>query len=123
MEELKILVDMVAGLPAMAIWVLLGYLVYKLVVVGSIYGLTRFVVAKLHDYLVKRGTGELDVRMKLDGDIISGSKDVFLAQIHRCKRATGSYIHGSDVDWLRCAIDDKIEKDAKIAGDIKKVCK
>jgi hypothetical protein len=112
MEELKVLVGMVAELPAMAIWVLLGYLTYKLAILGSIYGLIRFVVTKLHDYLIKRGAGELDLRMRLDGEIISGSLDIFLAQVRRCKRATGSYIHGTDVDWLRSAIDDKIEKDA-----------
>ncbi len=35
MEELKLLIEMVADLPQMALWVLVGFFVYKVVIVGS----------------------------------------------------------------------------------------
>lgn len=54
MEEIKLLVEAVAKLPNAALWVLLGYLVYKLAVVGSIYGTVRYVVEKVHDVLKQR---------------------------------------------------------------------
>ena len=41
MEELKLLIEAIAGLPTITLWVLVGYLVYKLAVVGSIYGVIR----------------------------------------------------------------------------------
>lgn len=53
MEEIKLLVEAVAKLPNAALWVLLGYLVYKLSVVGSIYGLIRFAIDKTHSWLTK----------------------------------------------------------------------
>lgn len=53
MEEIKLLVEAVAKLPNAALWVLLGYLVYKLAVIGSIYGLIRFAIDKAHSWLTK----------------------------------------------------------------------
>ena len=35
MDELKTLIEAVAGLPTLTLWVLVGYLVYKLAIVGS----------------------------------------------------------------------------------------
>jgi len=49
MDELKLLIDMVANLPTLAVWVLVGYLAYKVVVVGSIYGVIRLLIIKGHD--------------------------------------------------------------------------
>ena len=46
MEELKLLIEAIAGLPTITLWVLVGYLVYKLAVVGSIYGVIRFGIEK-----------------------------------------------------------------------------
>lgn len=116
MEELKILVDMVAHLPQMALWVLLGFLVYKLAVVGSIYGTIRFAVDKLHDYLVKRKVEYKEIRPMLDGMCIKSETERLIAQIHRVRgrgvNIKSEYIHEQSVDWLREAIDDKIAKDA-----------
>ena len=53
MEELKELVTMLKDTPTFVLWVLCGYLVYKLAVIGSIYGLIRFAIDKTHDYLTK----------------------------------------------------------------------
>lgn len=47
MEELRLLVEMVADLPHMALWVVAAFFVYKVIVVGSIYGVIRFVAAGL----------------------------------------------------------------------------
>lgn len=110
MEELKMLIDMVSKLPNTALWVLAGYLVYKLAVVGSIFGLARFFIDRLHSWLTKR---DVDVRLMLDGECITGARGALATQLHRIKRSTGVYVHSSDVDWLREAIDDKIAKESK----------
>lgn len=121
MEELKIIVDMVAKLPQMALWVLIGLWAYKIAVVGSIYGVIRFVVGKAHDYLVHRKTIPVEVRQVelrpvLDGVVLKGSIDALVAQLHRIRmhnnRQTGlTYMHENSVEWLRVAIDEKIAKD------------
>jgi hypothetical protein len=53
MEELKILIEMVSHLPTMMVWVLVGYLIYKVSIIGSIYGVIRLLIVKLHDWAVK----------------------------------------------------------------------
>lgn len=35
MDELKLLIEMVSNLPSLAVWVLVGYLAYKVAVVGG----------------------------------------------------------------------------------------
>lgn len=126
MDDLKLLVDMVGHLPQLALWVLLGYLVYKLAVVGSIYGVIRYVTKEVFSWLsVKKAEPPREVEYKeirpmLDGMCIRASADSFLAQLHRLKgKGLGiesDYIHQQSVDWLREAIDAKIAQDNKRAA-------
>lgn len=113
MEELKLLVDMVGNLPSMALWVIAAFWGYKVIVIGSLYGLIRFAIDKLHSWLTLRKTQtvDVDVRMLLDGQTITGTKEALIAQLQRAKRASGIYLHASDVQWLSDAITDRIEKD------------
>lgn len=119
MDELKLLIDMVANLPQMALWVLCGFLAYKLAVIGSIYGVIHFTVDKLHDYLIKRRTEYKEVRALVDGMCINAAIEPLMAQLHRLKgRRTGissTYIHKNSVDWLREAIDEKEIRDTFVA--------
>ena len=116
MEELKMLVEMVAKLPALAIWVLVMFWAYKVVVVGSVYGLIRFVVSKAHDYLVQQKTKSLDVVYKLGPLLITAEMENFMEQLKRVRgkglTIQSDFIHHQSVNWLRDAIDDKIAKDA-----------
>lgn len=48
MEELKQLIELVLKLPATALWILAGYLFYKLSVIASIYGVIRLAIEKIH---------------------------------------------------------------------------
>jgi len=115
MDDLKVLVGILQSLPTMALWVLVGVLIYKLAVVGSLTSLAILGINKLHDYLIQRRVTYADVRPVLDGTCIRGTLESLIAQLHRCRRASGQYIHISDVDWLREAIDDKIQKDTEAA--------
>lgn len=115
MEELKLLIEMVAGLPSMAMWVIVALFAYKVVVVGSIYGVIRLGIAKLHDVLISQKTKVVNIVSKIEDITISGCTTELVEQLRRVRgRATGissDYIHGCSVNWLRQAIDDKIEKD------------
>ena len=115
MEELKLLIEMVANLPAMAMWVLLGFFAYKVIVVGSIYGVIRYTVEKLHSYLVTRKVEYKEIRPLLDGMCIRTQTDHLISQIRRIRgrgvNIDSEYIHEQSVEWLREAIDAKIEAD------------
>jgi hypothetical protein len=110
MEDLKILLELLARLPQMALWVALGFWAYKVVVIGSIYGVVKLGIVKAHDWATSPKRQRVEVL--LDGEVISGTAEALLSQLRRCKRATGQFIHPSDVNWLREAIDDKLAKEA-----------
>ncbi len=106
MEELKLLIEMVANLPALAVWVLVGYLAYKVAIVGSIYGVIRLGIVKFHDYL----TAPVVTEHKLIGKTIDEATNMALqGQLARCFSSSTSYIHMSDVLKLKQALD-MIEK-------------
>ena len=120
MEELKLLVDMVAHLPSMALWVIAFFFIYKVSIIGSIYGVIRLGIMKAHDWLTNPKPRTVIQKIDVAGECITGAHTDLLRQIRRCKRATGQYyIHDSDVAWLTEAIDAKIEAD-KITEAAKK---
>lgn len=106
MEELKIIVDMIASLPQMALWVLIGFWAYKVIVIGSIYGTVKFVSQKAFDAFVKPRP------MDLDGIVIDKKTAAYLVgQLSRI--ASSNYIHHSDVIWLADAITEKAMREDK----------
>lgn len=115
MEEIKVIIDAIAGLPQIALWVLIGFWCYKVVVVGSIYGVIRFTVAKLHDAYVNRHVVKhTDVSVQVNDLIIKGETDAFMVQLRRLVnmqeqrskvRTTWNYMHHYGVDILKDALD------------------
>ena len=120
MDEIKQLVEMIARMPSMALWVLGGYLFYKLAILGSMYGTIRFVAGLLFGWLTTRRVQTVEMRPMLDGLVITGEKDALMAQLQRLRgkglHISGAhYVHKDSVDWLREAIDAKELKDAEDA--------
>lgn len=112
MEELKVIIDMIAGLPQIALWVLVGFWAYKVIVVGSIYGTIRFVAQKIFEIFTKPKT------MDLAGICMNKEVANFLAgQVSRI--ASTNYIHHSDVVWLADAITEKAQREEKTLKDPK----
>ena len=113
MEELKLLVQMVASLPAMAMWVIAFFFVYKVVVVGSIYGLIRFAIDKAHNWLTtaKDRIEKVETLPMIRGMTIDSELEYFIGQISRIRGKAVSvhstYVHRQSVDWLKEAIDAK----------------
>lgn len=124
MDELQILVNMVAKLPNMALWVLVGFLVYKLALVGSVYGTIKFAIDKWHSYATNpdRKTQVVQVRPILDGITIRTELDYLVSQIHRIRgkglTVDSEYIHQASVDWLRKAIDAQELADRTEKGEL-----
>lgn len=132
MEELKLLIEMVSHLPAMAMWVLVGFFAYKVVIIGSIYGVIRLAIVKAHSWLTTPKSSlkveDVELRARIDAFVITtdGSHDALVAQIHRVRgrglSIKSDYIHRQSVEWLREAIDEKIAQyDERVTGAIKRV--
>lgn len=121
-ELLQLITDLIKEVPELAIWVLLIIFAYKVVIAGSIYGVIRYCVKMLHSVLTIRKTRveEVDLRVKLDGLLITGELDGLLYQIRRLvgvnTRISSRYIHSSDIEWLREAIDEKLEREKEEAS-------
>lgn len=119
MEEIKILVDMVAKLLQLALWVLVAFFCYKVICIGTLYGVIRLAIVKTHNWLMtpeKRIT-QFEDRIKTD---VICCENSLLLEIHRlkgiCDKQNGSsfpseYIKEQDVLWLHDAIDEKLARD------------
>lgn len=88
MDELKLLISMVADLPTLAVWVLVGYLCYKIAVIGSIYGVIRLLIVKAHDVMVTRKTV---VKADELGCISDSVRNMLIIQIERLKLTTSTF--------------------------------
>jgi hypothetical protein len=133
MEELKLLVGMVADLPSMALWVIAFFFAYKVIIVGSIYGTIKYVAEKIHNVLVTRKTlppikQEIMLEDKLRGIIITSDNTLALLirQLHRVRgkklgfrksnpheNPDTNFIHERSVGWLREAINEKEAREAE----------
>jgi hypothetical protein len=115
MDELKMLVEVVAGLPTLTVWVLVGYLVYKLAIVGSWFAIVRFCVDKLHNWMITPKTELIQRKDVLNHLVIENCFEDLMVQLHRIRNkgvsSKSNYIHTGDVAWLRDAIDEKEAKD------------
>lgn len=106
MEELKLIVDMIAGLPQMALWVLAGFWAYKVIVIGSVYGVIRLGINKAYDWLTSPR------KYEFDGIVTSQSvKQALIAQMHRVQSLNQrAYFDHEHIEIMREAIDDWITK-------------
>lgn len=105
MEELQLLVQTVAGLPTLTLWVLAGYLIYKLAVISSIYATIRYLADKFVYWMTAPNKFSFD-GITINEDVASQLK----TQLSRI--STTTYIHSSDVIKLKNAIDN-MKQEAK----------
>lgn len=104
MDELKLLIEMVAHLPSLMVWVLVGYLVYKVAVIGSVYGVIRLLIVKLHDWLT------VPRQMRIGSKVTDAETgEALQVQLLRLNKI-GNYIHMSDVTALSQALDAHLAK-------------
>lgn len=107
MEELKDLIHAIAGLPTLTIWILTGYLIYKLAVVGSMYGVIRYGIQKFVEWRTSPVTLQFKVGTKI---IDEATAEQLQVQISRIASYSG-YIHSSDVTKMRNALDAMEKKE------------
>ena len=116
MDELKLLVELVKDLPTMAIWVLVGFYSYKVIIIGSIFKVITLGITKIHSIIDAYINQPIvkDIHYTIENMALNPYCDMkLLEQLHRLVgRTTGAKSIGSaDIDWLKAAIDNKITKD------------
>lgn len=104
MDELEILVGMVKSLPTLAIWVIIAFYAYKVAIIGSVYGVIRFIVQKAHEaYSLKAArptilkTGDFEF---VNERSVTAMRDL-LSEVRCSKKYISNYIHESDIAELR----------------------
>jgi hypothetical protein len=108
MEEFQLLVNLLKDLPSMALWVIAGFWVYKVIWVGSVFGIVRLAVIKTHDWLTREKV--VKTQMLLGGTPINDGVATGL-QAQFMRLCSGSpFIHASDVSKLQQALDDYFAK-------------
>jgi len=114
-EDFNILIESIARLPDFAAYMVAFFFVYKVVIIGSVYGLIRYLGMRLFNYLEYRKVEYKEIRPMLDGMCIKAETDKLIAQLYRLRGVSYTtdlrFIHANDIDWLREAIDEKLLKD------------
>ena len=109
MEELKELISAIAGLPTLTVWILVGYLVYKLAVVGSVYGVVRYGIEKFVEWRITPQTLQYKIGSKLIDESVAEQLQLQIARLS--VDSSYGYIHSSDVGRLKQALDNLDKQD------------
>lgn len=89
---------MVATLPTLAVWFLVAFYIYKVAILGSIYGVIRFCVTKFVEWKTT------PKQFTINGLAINEDVSNYLcSQLSRL--ASTNYIYASDVNKLKAALD------------------
>lgn len=110
-EELKELVGLVNSLPQLALWVAIGFWAYKVIIVGSIYGVIRLIVQQA--CAAYKSPERQRVEIAIDGVVTFQSKQRLIAELSRLM-PQGQADLGQEIEslqWLHDAITEKMEKD------------
>lgn len=121
-DDLKILIDAVAGMEGTVIYVLIGYIIYQLAIfagtTGAIVAILRLFILKVHNVLITKKNETIVNEIKLDGHICTTDDNV--AKIHQAfsliKKRNGIYgstLYSPDCTFLLNAVEEKIENDKK----------
>lgn len=116
-DEIKLLLDQVKNVPDVALWILGGFLFYKLVTYLSLTGSIVYVIKMLCktsiDYQIKPRKAKFR-GVLINDDAEHELEDLFTEMRHR---GNMSYIHHSDVKELRRAWEEsKAKKAPKVAA-------
>jgi hypothetical protein len=110
-SEAKELIDLILKLPHMALWILTGVLFYKVVIIGSWFGIARLLIERGYSILTKPREFQV-LGLTLTAEV---GEDLKFALLNI--PTSGKYIYAADVQWLRQAIAEKREAEKKAAKE------
>lgn len=120
-DDLKILIDAVAGMEGTVIYVLLGYIIYQLVIfggtTGAVVAILRLFILKMHNILITRKTviNEISINdcVIMKNGNIDTIKQAFSLVTDRNGSYSYKYMHMGDCEFLLQAVKEKIANDKK----------
>ena len=111
-DELQIILNLLGDLGHYAFWVVIVFILFKLLTLASYLALARFALLRFYRWAMKMASrGKIYktiTKYNLDNHIITHDgtagrlRDVLLVL-----RGTGAYIYDRDVTWLEQAISEK----------------
>lgn len=118
-EILKELAQVFKDLPNAAIWVAGGILFYKLTIVGSVFGIIKLAINKVHDILTREKV--VTTRVDLEGHFITHDgtyrRFVDFLRVFKKERSTEDYqklyLHDHDVEFIINAVNEALDKKKK----------
>lgn len=127
MEEVKELLHLIEKLPHMALWVLGGFALYKLItyasLVGSVTMILRLAIMKgFEAYALPKKPKTVEMEFSLNGlkmlSTVQRKLELMLMHLHDVRHPKGltfrsEYLHDDDIDYLTRALADKINADLK----------
>jgi len=123
-DDLKILIDAVAGMEGTVIYVLVGYILYQLLLfagtTGAVVAILRLFIIKVHNVLITKKTVVNEV--KLDDYVLSTDDNHGkIIQAFGLITSRGDYrssiMHSGDCSFLLDAVNEKIKNDEAGASD------
>jgi hypothetical protein len=124
LDALKDLIGLLKDIPNHAMWILGGYMFYKLFIVGSIYGCIRLAINRFHEYLLAPKTiiHKWDIGSHFINSETKESLEELLdtlkspknrADLKFISKSGRHYIHSTDVKWLRDLAETEIASKMK----------
>ena len=132
MEALKELVDVVKSLPDVAVWLFVLFFCYKVAIVGSVYGVIRFVVGRIceaYEARMQRPPPDAVIRLHIDGiikavDILEINQVELIDFLIRMKNVdvtdsynTSKYLKRRDIEYVTKAVAEKQQRDLQAARE------
>jgi hypothetical protein len=115
-EELEALAKAIAGLPHLALYAMIGFLLYKLAVIGSVYGVIKMAIDRWHSWATHEKVITTVMNFKSVYVIFDDALEACLLSVcHRPGRSErkDTWLYSGDMQWLKEAIDEKKAREVK----------
>lgn len=121
-EQLQMVLTTIGDLGEYAVWVVMGFFIWKLATLASILLCIKFGIQKFHDMVVKNiDRPQMNVtEIKINDHVINhdGTPEYFMALIAEMKTSDLSYVHKSHIDFAITAIKEKRARTSVIKTNI-----
>lgn len=108
-DAIKEITTLIEKLPHMALWILAGVLIYKVIFIGSWFGIAKLLIDRTHSFL----TSPKPHQFYLDDLLCQCPSSRLIDVLKRIPRGNLTMIHASHIDWLKMAIDEKAQRDSE----------
>jgi len=113
LEIIKEAGNILKDLPELAIWILLGILVYKVIIVGSIFGIIKLAINKTHSAFLKEKVIKREINFGRHTFINAEAEEYMIGIIDRIIKQgdkpsymySHHYVHLSDLRKITIALD------------------